>query len=72
MTSIVTVLQGDTLDRVCWRVLGTTEGGVVEQAYALNPGLAALGPVLPEGTEVTLPDPPAAAAVALQTINLWD
>lgn len=72
MTSTATALQGDTLDRICWRVLGTTEGGVVEQAYALNPGLAALGTTLPEGTPVTLPDPPPAAAVALQTINLWD
>lgn len=72
MTSTVTALQGDTMDLICWRVLGTTEGEVVEKAYTLNPGLAALGTVLPEGTEVTLPDPPAAAAIALQTINLWD
>lgn len=72
MTSTTTALQGDTLDLICWRVLGTTEGEVVEQAYALNRGLAALGTILPEGTAVTLPDPPAAAAVALQTVNLWD
>lgn len=72
MSSVTTALQGDTLDLICWRVLGTTEGGVVEQAYAMNSGLAALGTILPEGTEVMLPDPPSAAAVALQTINLWD
>lgn len=72
MPSTATTLQGDTLERICWRVLGTTEGGVVEQAYTLNPGLAALGTILPEGTEVTLPDPPPAAAVLLQTINAWD
>jgi len=72
MTSTATALQGDTLDLICWRLLGTTEGGVVEAAYALNPGLAALGTVLPEGTPVVLPDPPPAAAVALATVNLWD
>ncbi len=72
MTSTVTALQGDTLDRICWRVLGTTAGGVVDQAYGLNPGLAKLGTKLPEGTVVTLPDPPAAATLALATINMWD
>ncbi|MFC0683172.1 tail protein X [Novosphingobium clariflavum] len=72
MTSTAKAMQGETLAKICWRVLGTTEGGVVEQAYALNPGLAALGPILPEGRAVTLPEPPAAAAVALDTINAWD
>ncbi|WP_185998225.1 tail protein X [Novosphingobium aerophilum] len=72
MPSSVIAMQGDTLDMICWRVLGTTEGEVVEQAYALNPGLAALGTILPEGRTITLPDPPAAAAVALDTINAWD
>lgn len=68
----VTALQGDTLDLICWRVLGTTQGHVVEDALALNPGLAALGTVLPQGTVIVLPDPPVAAAATLQTINLWD
>lgn len=72
MPPITRALQGDTLDLICWRLLGTTEGGVVDAAYALNPGLAALGTILPEGTEVVLPDPPSAATVALQTVNLWD
>ena len=37
--------QHDTLDALCWRHLGRTEG-VVEAALELNPGLAAHGPVL--------------------------
>ena len=72
MVSTTKALQRDTLDLICWRELGTTEGQVVETALALNPGLAALGTVLPEGTPVILPDPPAAAATQLQTVNLWD
>jgi len=32
-TFTTTTLDGDTLDALCWRELGTTEGGVVEQAY---------------------------------------
>jgi phage tail protein X len=66
--------QGETLDAVCWRVLGQT-AGVAEQAYELNPGLADLGPLLPGGTRIMLPDPPAPTAatpVRRETVKLWD
>lgn len=66
-----TARQGDTLDLLCWRHLGTTTA-VVEQAYDLNPGLADAGPVLAEGQIVILPDAPAAAAPLRETVNLWD
>lgn len=72
MPRTVTAQQGDTLDAMCWRELGTTSGGVVEAALELNPLLAALGPVIAEGTAVTLPDPPTAASQTLETVNLWD
>lgn len=62
--------QGETLDALCQRVLGRT-AGVTEQALALNPGLADLGPVLPHGTLVTLPDEQAAQPVVADTIQLW-
>ncbi|EES5579807.1 phage tail protein, partial [Escherichia coli] len=39
-------LQGDTLDAICVRYYGRTEG-VVEAVLAANPGLAELGVVLP-------------------------
>lgn len=68
---IVTARQGDTLDLICWRELGTT-AGVLETAYELNRGLADAGPVLAEGAVVTLPDAPAAAAARLETFTLWD
>lgn len=65
--------QGETLDAICWRVLGRTEG-VTEQAYDLNPHLADLGPALPGGTRVTLPDltTTAAAPPRRATVKLWD
>jgi len=67
-----TARQGETLDAICWRVLGTTAGGVVEAALELNPGLAASA-LIAEGTAVTLPDPPPTGAVStLATTNLWD
>lgn len=68
-TTTVTAIQGDTLDLICQRHLGTP-AGTVEAALALNPGLADLGPVLPIGTPVTLPAKPARAIAP--TIKLWD
>jgi phage tail protein X len=70
-SSRATALAGETLDAICWRVLGRTQG-VTEQAYALNPGLAASGPLLAEGTVVQLPDVSAPASAMRETIKLWD
>jgi phage tail protein X len=50
--------QGDTLDALCWRHYGRTDG-TVEAALQANPGLADLGVVLPMGTVVELPEPAA-------------
>ncbi len=62
-------IQGDTVDRVCQRVYGRT-AGVTEQVLVANPGLADLGPILPMGTLITLPEQaPQAESPMLQ---LWD
>lgn len=65
--------QGDTVDALCHRHLGTTAGRV-EQVYALNYGLSLHGPVLPIGTAVHLPEVPVATAGAHERplIQLWD
>lgn len=69
---IATAQAGETLDALCWRVLGGT-AGVTEGAYAANPGLAALGAQLPGGTRIVLPETgPAPAAQPRQTVKLWD
>ncbi len=62
-------LQGDTLDAICVRYYGRTEG-VVEAVLAANPGLAELGAVLPHGTAVELPD--VQTAPVAETVNLWE
>lgn len=72
MPSTVIAHQGDTIDLICWRELGTTSGGIVEATLALNPGIADAGPIIAEGTRVILPDPPATAAPSRETVNLWD
>ena len=68
---IATAQAGETVDAICWRVLGRT-AGVTEQVFELNPGLADLGAQLPGGTKVTLPDLAATALPARQTVKLWD
>jgi phage tail protein X len=71
MSSTATARAGETVDEICWRVLGQTSA-VTEQVLALNPGLAALGPKLPAGTEVILPDVAQAQPAVRETIQLWD
>lgn len=69
MPRIVEAHQGDTLDRLCHRHYGRTEG-IVERVYQQNPGLCELGPVLPIGTAVTLPDMDTTPQRA--RVQLWD
>ena len=64
-------LDGETLDQICWRILGRTQG-VTEQALTLNPGLADLGPALPGGTPVQLPDLAQLVQPKRAVVNLWD
>lgn len=72
MRRTVRAHQGETVDALCQRALGATEG-VTEQTLADNPGLAALGPELPAGTRVTLPEPPEPAGErrTQPTLQLW-
>ncbi|QRQ88517.1 tail protein X [Cupriavidus oxalaticus] len=65
----VRTVQGDTVDSVCQRIYGRT-AGVTEAVFEANPGLADLGPVLPHGTVIDLPDTPPQPAV--QRVQLWD
>ncbi|WP_129792555.1 tail protein X [Sphingosinicella sp. CPCC 101087] len=67
--AIVTALAGEPLDALVWRVLGTS---AVEPVIELNRQLAEVGPYLPEGTPVTLPEPAATPAPELELIQLWD
>ncbi|MEQ5220475.1 tail protein X [Providencia alcalifaciens] len=65
----VLALQGETLDALCFRVLGQT-AGVVEKALELNPNLADVGPILTHGMTVELPDITEQPKKAM--IQLWD
>ena len=61
--------QGDTVDMICARYYGRTEG-VFESVLDANPGLAERGSVLPYGTAVELPD--VQSSPVTETINLWE
>ncbi|MFU6893247.1 tail protein X [Pseudomonas aeruginosa] len=68
--AVVIAAQGDTVDSICWHYYGRT-AGVTETVLDANPGLADLGPIIPHGTRVTLPDA-APRAEQRQVVNLWD
>ncbi|APF87460.1 tail protein X [Ralstonia nicotianae] len=65
----VRATQGDTIDAICQRVYGRT-AGVTETVLAANPGIADLGPILPHGAALVLPD--ISPQPAVQTVQLWD
>ena len=65
----VTALQGDSVDNLCYRHLGTSDA--VEATLEANPGLAALGAILPMGTVVALPDA-VQSTPTKNLIQLWD
>ncbi|HEE4224561.1 TPA: tail protein X [Klebsiella quasipneumoniae subsp. similipneumoniae] len=62
-------MQGDTLDALCARYYGRTEG-VVETVLQANPGLSEQGVILPHGTVIDLPE--VETSPTAETLNLWD
>lgn len=68
---IATARDGETVDALCWRVLGRS-AQVTEETYSLNPGLADIGPRLPGGTQVDLPEISADTNPVRATVKLWD
>ncbi|NWC62946.1 tail protein X [Cedecea sp. P7760] len=64
----VQALQGDTVDLLCWRHYGTTQG-ITEKVLAANPGLSKLL-FLNAGQAVELPELPPPGQ--RKTVQLWD
>jgi phage tail protein X len=60
---------GDTADIIAWVIYGRQDGRLVETLLDANPGLADLGPVLPAGIRVAVPDAPEPARV--EGVRLW-
>lgn len=62
--------QGDTVDAMCWRHYGMTEG-MVELVLEHNPGLADVGVILPEGLVIEMPDAPK-PKTPTPLLKLWE
>ncbi len=73
MTSTVTVRgEGISVDLLLWRSFGIQGRALVEKTLSLNQGLSALGPILPLGTTVILPDIPEQSAIdAVKVVSLF-
>lgn len=63
--------EGDTLDAIAWRHYGTADAAHVHALLVANPGAADLGPELPAGTVIALPD---AGGITAESgvVRLWD
>lgn len=59
---------GDMLDAICHHYYGPRTG-TIELVLEANPGLARLGPIMPENTVIELPSLPAREE---KTVVLWE
>jgi phage tail protein X len=67
------VVEGSVmLDNLIWRRYRRQTPRLAEKTLALNPGLAALGPFIPNGTVIMLPIEPPAKTRVVPVIKLWD
>lgn len=65
--------EGIPADLLLWRKYGVEGQALVEELLDLNRDLAGLGPIIPIGTEVLIPDlPDPAPALARPVVTLFD
>jgi P2-like prophage tail protein X len=62
--------DGDMIDAVAASYYGDTAPETLRRVLDANPGLAAIGPRLPAGTRIELPDIPKPATVT-EGVRLW-
>lgn len=63
--------DGRRLDQIARELYGTERGGTVEALLDANPGLAALGVIIPRGTELDVPLQPQLKPDA-EPVRPWD
>jgi phage tail protein X len=62
--------DGDMIDYICWKQYNGQMTGTVEAVFNANPILEDMGPILPAGILLTLPDAPTPSPVQ-PSIYLW-
>jgi phage tail protein X len=70
VADIYTTSQDETVDIACYRFYGRT-AEVTEAVLDANPGLAAIGPILPFATQISMPAIEARSTLPKLT-SLWD
>lgn len=68
--TVLTAQEGDTLDLLLWRDAGLGSESVAA-VLAANQNLAKSGAVLPQGTQITIPDDVPTAKTS-DVVQLWD
>jgi phage tail protein X len=63
--------DGDTIDSICFKFYGATNGPV-EAVYEANRGIEDYPAILPAGIEIQLPEITVAKTSDLKPIRLWD
>lgn len=69
MATQIRTQQNESVDALCWRHYGRTQGAV-EAVLQANPGLARHGLILPQGILVLMPT--LSAPPPKTTVSLWD
>lgn len=66
-------VRGDaiTVSLLVWRRFRRAMPGLVERVLDINPGLAAVGPLIPPGTTVRVPVPAPQPIRDVTPIRLW-
>lgn len=71
MPRVAVTREQMTVDLIVWQHFGRQDGRLVERTFELNPGLAALGAILPVGTEIELPEVSAPTPPLIETVRLF-
>lgn len=69
---VTKTIAGDSVNRLLWRELRRDDDSAEEALWAVNPGLAAHGPLLPAGVRVVLPDLDKRRRQAQRAVTAWD
>lgn len=63
---------GDTVNGILYRETGRSDDEAEEALWALNPGLAEHGPILPSGLKVRIPVLATPETQVRKAITVWD
>lgn len=67
------IVVGDMmLDQILWQRFRRKTPGLIERVLDMNPGLAGLGPVIPNGTSISIPIDTPSSPTAVPVVKLWD